>query len=427
MDYAFISKYDLNYKIPKNSNSYFIRTDSAILEYKLLQPVKNIKLSTHRVFSNNKLKFVLYKKKLEIYEDKKLINKLKSNYPILVCNGIFLVREQEDNKAKVVNAKGNINDTIYKENCLFYTERGVMFYVKRDQGLANKCDCIDNCNLPARRGVLYQGNLASSFFDQKIIYNYDGKKVELNDITILKDCASIKNIFDLNVIIIDGKEFIIVLTINAFFIIHDDIIIKKSVSDYNYIAPNRNVIHDFIKEMSYSSLFMYFNIYFSLSPVGKTSEVEIVNFYNLKESNQKLTDTFLLFLNNLRPFQNVLCKAYRLLDDKGKNEVLQFINIELLDSECLSLIIQFHYDLIEMLVSKCIRENRLDILKDTYDYFKNIENVDVIRLTLLRNNILFEKIEGFEDIYEMQMYEVEASRNYFNPQSTDLFDNNFFK
>ncbi len=405
MDYFLIAKYKPDYKIPLKTNNVFVKMSECICKYQLTPcfPFTKLTLKKCRIYKYFGKSFYVYKNKIEIWEDKTLIEQYGSKSTVLVNNGIFMLKNDEG--SFVLNEKMETTKVNYRDDMIYFLGSGLQCFVNNGFVLRDPSNSNKTRN--------FVGNLGTMDSKGKVVlYDSDSECIDLNEIQIFKGKAKIENIVDISHFYFDEKVILIVLTDSAVFMICEDIVIKKKVTGLFYIVPTRMVIHNFFTEETISDMLSYFNIYFPSKKLSKGAEKEIANFTFLvqTEDKQKYLVSWVNFMNNLKQHQDILCRAYRLIDEKGKREISKFIDFKLLNAHNLYLTIFYNLDYLELLVEKCINEQKIFLLKDLYDNLKGRGEERKLLYFLLKKNILFERVAGYEDVYEMQMMEVDSQR-----------------
>ncbi|EOB15514.1 hypothetical protein NBO_2g0006 [Nosema bombycis CQ1] len=124
-------------------------------------------------------------------------------------------------------------------------------------------------------------------------------------------------------------------------------------------------------------------------------------------------------------FESILCDIYRLVDDKNKKLIYNFIENHLRDyNDLMNLnnlkkIIIFHPDLIPNYILRCINEFKEFEIEELIEHCENSEIIKMISKELLRNNCVYlftlccpEYEKYFDkDLLKIEKYNLISQRN----------------
>ncbi|KAL6121086.1 hypothetical protein NUSPORA_02054 [Nucleospora cyclopteri] len=532
MDYSLIAKYNKNFKIPEESDSFFVEFQNYVGEFKCV-PTKLIYDFGKKsivAYKHQNMDFVLYDKKLEIYVDGQLSKTFKGK--ITDLNGIFYIQTKEI--SFVVNENGETAFASPSDRLIYFTENGTIFYtvendvhkmkdnykcnlslknnnlITKNKGEQNEAtpnisdfersndkkdksvdlcnlslkntNCnnlitknkgeqneatpnisdsersndkkdksVDLCNLSLKNtngnnliknfpDEFYRGFLVSNKLGKICVFNQNPDPIILIDqnIKVYAFPTKIYDILCITHIKIENTTFLAVLTKTALFLIYENLTVKYETSGFIGINARKFCIHNFEKEFCFAELFSYFllfdhkiflknsaifsknkilsncNSLFSdvfFNPENALCKIMFENQKNRLNSNFDTQKLIFNFLNKIPPL--VLCKAYRLMDEKGKMELLNFINFNKLGAEELFLVLHYHPEHYKRFVNMCIKENKLFLIKDYYVSLNKTNRGEEFKKYLLEKEILIEN-EKVPNLSRIQGEEIESQRIFYS-------------
>ncbi|ORD94559.1 hypothetical protein ECANGB1_542 [Enterospora canceri] len=427
MDYKFVAKYSNDYKIPEDSSNFFVRHKNEIYEYRLL-PTKSIFKQSRKAviaYKQNNLTFVMHEKKLEVCFEKD-VKKYRSTVPIIDNNGIFLIRDK--NKAFVVNESGETAFCTNKDELLYFIGNGTVYYTSEqlkieetsEEKTKEDCDCYEckHCLPRTRkkgksgaRGFLIEDKLGRI----KVYKEQSEPKIVIeNRLFVYCDNALITDVVKISHRTIGERLFLIVLTANSCYVIHKNIIVRQNVAGFIEIVPERFAIHNYINEQSIYEMFVLFAC-FKETLFTRLNELYRDEFRPEKllcqiiadKQNKELNKEF--YANFIRSVPNkVLCKAYKLLDDKNKLELLNYIRFNDLDAEEMHMIIPYNQEHYRQFVDLCLAENKLHLAWDFLEFMRRSNKHKPLQKYLLQNGIMAD--ESYSTMYDLQKQEIHGGR-----------------
>ena len=422
MDYKFVGKYTNKFKIPESSENFFVKHNNEIYEYRLIPTKEIFKYNSKSViaYKQNGLLFVMYEKKLEIYKDGKLHKKYKSIRPIIDNNGIFLITEES--KSYIVTEKGTTAFCLIKDikKVIYFLEDGTIFYteeVEDDKSadetntkIKDDCECYDCKHTLPNTKTFFKGYLVSNKINKIRKYNEVPHPVCNIDgyIFTYLNRIQISNIIKMSHKVIDNKTFIIILAEDGLYVIYKNMVVYLKCKGFIEIVPERMVIHNYLNERNISEVFATFAFFIKIRLDDSRSYAPERLLCRVIKNHSGFSDNFYCtFINNLS--NKIICKAFKLIDEDGKMELLNYIKFKELNAEESFLVIPYFQEEYKEFIDKAIKESKLFLVKDFYEFMKKGGREIEVRKYLLQCNILLDS-EEYDWLVKLQEMEMESQR-----------------
>lgn len=405
MDYQFVAKYNLQFKIPENSPNLYVKYNEEIYEYRLFHTKNVFKYNEKSIiaYKTKDITIVMYARKLEFYKNDKLFKKFHSTTDIIDNNGIFLLKYK--NNMFIVNEVG-CTAFCSDKKMIYFTAQGDVYYtdveMEHDE---SSCKCYE-CNHCLRKpNQFYKGHLIEDKLGKIKIFNEDSIPIIVidNKYFCYRENCQIKDIVAMSRFEVDYKDIVVVLTLKAVYLIYRNIIIKQEVMGFIQIVPERFVIHNFIKEHNIYDMISLFNLFKTVDiHLEKTFETLLCKILISNRDNPN--EYYQTFIK--KQSQLTLCKAYKLIDERGKIELLNYIDFEQLSAEELLLILPYNQERYEHFVDICIKEGKEYLVKEYYTFLAKTNKEKPLLMYALEKNILLASDNpDFQCLVELEFLE----------------------
>lgn len=391
-----------------------------------------------KIFASDSFLFICYDKLLEIYElGGSLVRKIESSENIICGTGGFLVFDRVD---YILNRSCETVFVTRVPNIIDFTDDGVIMSI--DCPLNDGRDGISPSN---PRIGMEKGNLIVQSMNRKALYNSTEEPIaNFGEIAVYSSTANIDNIIacsnikletlcplnDANPVALKASsksaneagvllDCIIVLCKNCVFVMYDDLVVRKQLeSPLTHIIPERFVAHNYVQEVSIYDCILTLNCFRTVR-LFKSEGVEnfLVGLMNSGNVDKRLYESF---IDGLRanespavPYNTILCRVYRQVDDKMKGDLDRFITIDRLSADELYYLIIYKPDLTERFVQLCKKEKRLFYLDDLRLFFEKTSRADELKKIFLRNGVLIFEYDGLSRLIGIERNEINAQKACF--------------
>lgn len=427
-----------------------------------------LKTGFRDIFINERYVFVSYGDRLEVMHYDGAVVKLFLGHGILYACGLFLVNEKT---AFVVDGDANTVFTKPQTEVVGFADNGDILHLKRGCSPPGKQEEAA-CHSKAPQAYPPERFLSIESFRSQQAYNTETVPIfEMDDISVYKGSTAIQNVTCVSHFY--GTEIVskntskkllchVVLCPGSVFLIARELVARKRLAvPFSHIAAGRFAVHNFLQEGSFYELVLVLGMFVGvrlcdadriedflcklilhrkrIEPFVGTlvRNIEFSNFEctRLARANKNAPDAktgprapsagsehqsqqYISYRSQphkrLCTADTIVCRAYRRVDDRGKETLEPYIAVLRLSPDDLYYIIIYKLHHLDHFIKLCIANKRLFYLQELVCFYEKIGRADELRAAFLRNGLFIFHYGGLEKITAVEKEEIDAQRQAFH-------------